>query len=337
MAKLTVLTERVNSRGKFVRNTLRDLIRGQLYRGRQSVRTKKYGGHYAVTRSLIEGLQRVGADFTYNPRWPGEVGETVVVLAGVDALRQAIEWKRRKRIRRLLAGPNLMVFSTEFDGILGSPEIDVCLVPSEWVKVAYEEDLPILKGRIRTWWAGVDENFWKGPSKNERRGRSVLVYKKNAPKDLCASVDRLLRAHNWLPTWVTYGQYSVEEYRDVLSNSYFGIFLSQNESQGIALAEAWSMDMPTLVWNPRQLEYRGRHYSIASACPYLSPATGWDWADEALLASLLSNVQNRIASCEPRRWVLKHMTDEISARLLLEFAGSDLGQIEAKSENHASA
>lgn len=332
MTRLTVLTERVNSQVGFLLNTSRNLIRGKLFHGRQSV-TKKYGGHYAVTRSLVEGLQKLGADFSYNPSWPGRVGEVVVVLAGVDALRQAIEWRRKKRIEKLLAGPNLMVFSSEYGGILGAPEIDVCLVPSEWVKVAYEEDLPTLKGRIRTWSAGIDEKFWRGPSKNEKVGRSVLIYKKNAPDDLCARVDRLLRDHAWEPAWIAYGEYNTDQYKAVLSKSLFAVFLSQTESQGIALLEAWSMDVPTLVWNPKSFVYRERRYSVASACPYLTPATGCDWVDPASLEHILNNFLENIGNREPRQWVLSHMTDELSARSLLEIAGASVKLSAAQSAN----
>ena len=54
-----------------------------------------------------------------------------------------------------------------------------------------------------------------------------------------------------------------------------GVFLSTFETQGIALAEAWSMDVPAIVWDPQgQAEWRGRTFTSRSSAPFLTPATG---------------------------------------------------------------
>lgn len=99
-----------------------------------------YGGHYAVTRSLIEGLKKTDACFNYDPRNVAEVGDVVLVLSDTNALRQAIQFKRDGRIKKLLAGPNLVVWACDDGYVLASPEIDICIVPSNFPRVAYIED-----------------------------------------------------------------------------------------------------------------------------------------------------------------------------------------------------
>src|SRR5262245_168136 len=65
-----------------------------------------YGGHPAVTRSVVEGLARLQAPYRYNPRYLTLVSDIVIVLAGLEALQQAIFWKRERKITVLVAGPN---------------------------------------------------------------------------------------------------------------------------------------------------------------------------------------------------------------------------------------
>jgi len=39
----------------------------------------KYRGHFAVTRTIVQGLQKIGVHSNYNPQKLAEVGEVVVV------------------------------------------------------------------------------------------------------------------------------------------------------------------------------------------------------------------------------------------------------------------
>ena len=80
------------------------------------------------------------------------------------------------------------------------------------------------------------------------------------------------------------------------------------------------MDVPALVWNPKELEYLGRTYSVASACPYLTPQTGCEWATTTVLEGLLVNVEEILSDCEPRVWMIKHMTDIYAAQAMIEIA-----------------
>ncbi|MEW5784286.1 MAG: hypothetical protein AB1767_04275 [Bacillota bacterium] len=292
--KLTLLTEPVNDAGK------------------------RYGGHYAVTRSLVEGLQKIDAHFNYNPGDMAEVGETVAVLSGIETLMEAIDWKNKGYINKLLAGPNLMTVRTKgFREIFSSPALDICLVPSDWVRIAYEETAPALKGRIRCWYAGVDENYWK-PEIRSTNENTVLVYWKTEPADFNGQVERILLKHGWNPVRVVYGSYTAAQFKNVLAKSVFAVFLSKSESQGLALAEAWSMDVPTLVWSPRELVIETRQYAVFSACPYLCDLTGMQWTTTGELEQLLEALPAKLVACKPRKWVLENMTDTIAAKIFLD-------------------
>jgi hypothetical protein len=277
----------------------------------------KYGGHVAVTRSLVEGLNRLQLPASYNPATLREVAPTVVVLSGIDALEQAIAWRRKRWIDCLMAGPNLVVLPHEANGILKSPEIDYRIVPSEWVGAAYEQDAPILNGSIRVWPAGVDENYWAPLGQGD--GSRALIYWKTEPQEFFDAVVNVAERAGFTVDTVRYGAYVREEYKEKLSRAGIAIFISRSESQGIALAEAWAMNVPTLAWDPGELTYEGRRYDPVSSCPTLTEKTGQRWKDFGDLERALANL-DWAATTAPRDWVLNNMTDERCALRLLEIA-----------------
>lgn len=315
MSKITILTSPIRCEQKSILGFQWAL---SFIKDRVSkiTRKNKLGGHPAVTRSLLRGFQKIGTDFNYNPWHINDVGKTVIVLSGIDALKQAIDWKGKGIINILLAGPNIMVGSDEYDGILGSPEIDICLVPSDWVRVAYEEDLPVLRNRISCWYAGVDEDYWQ-PNNPPSAGKHVLVYWKTESVEFCQEIETILKNYGWEPIRIVYGNYDNAKLKNILSQVKFAVFLSRSESQGIALAEAWAMNIPTLVWNPRQFVRNGRNYSSVSSCPYLTSYTGIEWSSTDEFADHFEQLITKLTECNPRAWVLEYMTDTICARNIM--------------------
>ena len=119
-----------------------------------------------------------------------------------------------------------------------------------------------------------------------------------------------------------HGEHSLftpDELRRLLDRSVLAVFLSTFETQGIALAEAWSMNVPTIVWDPQgDAEWRGRHFTSGSSAPYLTPATGLAAGNTAGLEPAIRQALATLASFQPREWVLAHMTDAICSRQLFD-------------------
>lgn len=280
---------------------------------------KKYGGHYGVTRSLIEGLQKIGADFNYNPKHIREYAENVIVLSSIEALKQAIELKKYGKIIKLLAGPNLLVNADDEDCILASDEIDICIVPSNWSAKVYEIENPDLTGRIKYWPAGVDESFWEPI--NNKKTKNVILYWKRPDINLFHQVENKLLQFGYNPIKLIYGKYTVSEYKNLLESCCFLVHFVDQESQGISLLEAWSMNVPTLVWNPGQSGIIKYYHSNISSAPYLTDETGLFFNDIAKFQYILENITEYASKFEPRKWVLNNLTDVHSAKKLLSIAG----------------
>ncbi|MBP0598383.1 hypothetical protein J8I26_09730 [Herbaspirillum sp. LeCh32-8] len=288
------------------------------------------GGHAAVTRSLLDGLRSLAAPHNYNPPLASRIAAHCVVLSNAEALRQAIQLKRSGRIRRLLAGPNLFTLPTEMDGLLTSPEVDVCLVPSAWVKELYLSMAPALAGRIEVWAAGVDTSVWSAPARptEDRRQPSVLLYAKSAMSESeLAALSAGLSRQGARVTRLDYGRYDAAQFRQALASADLCVFVSASESQGIALQEAWSCNKPTWVFDPRSwTDPHGQHHPASSA-PYLTPDCGHTFSDAPALEMLLDNWKNGSLQYRPRAWVEQHMTDTISATRLLHILFNQKGRL----------
>jgi glycosyltransferase involved in cell wall biosynthesis len=315
---LTVLTAPIPSGSRRWYQTARRAIRPLVKPGAPLPETSPYPGHYALVRSVVEGLHAIGADFNFNPRRTRDLGRAVYAPENA-ALRQAAAFKRAGRIEYLAAGPVNALFADENDRVLFLPEIDRLIVASEWVKAFYE-DAPDLLAKIRVCPCGVDAEFWKpGPP---RVRSTAVVYWKSGDVAFCEQVETIVRAAGLEPRRVQSGagehaHFTSAQLRSAFDEAAVAVFLSAFETQGLALAEAWSMNVPTLAWDPRGIaSWRGRAFRSGSSAPYLTAATGGLWRSLDELEPLLRRTLAARESLRPRQWVLDHMTDAICSSAL---------------------
>ena len=286
-----------------------------------------YPGHRSLVRSVVEGLRANGADFNFNPTSFSELGRVVYAPAN-EALLQAAELKRHGKIAYLVAGPVNALLPSQSQGILRLPEIDRLIVPSEWVVELYRLEAPELLSKVRVCQCGVDVKYWQPSS--ERNADRVLVYWKNGSEPFCETVEQVVVRLGFAPVRVRYGSYDAESYRRILQDVAAGVFLSSFETQGLALAEAWAMDVPTIAWNPcGRAEWMGDWFQAGSSCPFLTASTGRSWRTIEELETVLADALRKRQDFRPRQWVLSNMTDAgCSAALyqIIEKDSSGIGQ-----------
>lgn len=313
--RLTILTEPITFKSK-----LKLLAKKIL--GRQT----KYGGHYAVTRSLVEGLQKIGnTDFNYRPKSEKEIAEHVHVLAGIETLKYAIGLKRQGKIKKLTAGPNIVVFSTDFESLIADEAVELYLQPSQWAADLHIKLEPKMQGRCVPWPAGVKiEDF--EPDKYQRKKNQVLIYHKDESDQFCYRISYLLRKYGYKPVIVKYKHYQLADYIRLLGESEFCIMLSRQESQGICLTEAWAMDVPTICFEPHYYMWKYGDLVVEEAdnistCPYLTEQTGLTFFEMRELEEILKKMPELLPKFTPRKWVLENMTDEVCAKQFLDTIG----------------
>ncbi len=272
--------------------------------------------HAGVVHSLHRGLRSFSYPYNFNPKSLDRIFPIVLVTNNIAALIEAISWKKEGRIQFLIAGPNFEPFSQpEFL----SKEVDCIIAASDWYKEKLERCFPQVQGKVVVWPAGVDVNYWKPIScpQIRRASKVVLLYWKTEPIEWIRSIEGLLLEKGYLPLRIQYRFYTPEAYRHLLAISRFSVFVSAHETQGIALAEAWAMDVPTLVWNPKKDPvYHGD--SICSSAPYLCAELGNDWQSLDQLKNLVDAFETLSLSYRPRQWVLKELSDEASVTKFMQ-------------------
>ena len=148
-----------------------------------------------------------------------------------------------------------------------------------------------------------------------KSGKSIILYMKHVfslDDPFVQKVNEMLVEHGWKVVPFTYGSYSLDEWKASLDDAVAVIFMTTTESQGIALAEAWAMDIPTFVYEgglSHPLIF-GRRWPQVNAAPYINYTNGARWHTMEGLSNLLAELYKQ--PWAPRHYVLNTMTDKIA-------------------------
>jgi hypothetical protein len=266
--------------------------------------TDKYSGPNAVEDSLLRGLKELDIPFEHNS-YNSDL-DTALILSGAQALSEAIARKKSGVIKKLVAGPNIVIHPLDLDRIILDESIDIVLVPSEWVADFWSHENPELSSKIRTWPAGVSV------SPASTRAGQPIIYDKLGDEDLVTKVEASIGSS---ARKFTYGQFSREKYLESLTEAPFLVYLSKSESQGLALQEAWAHDVPTIVNNSTHWEAGELSWDAPQInCPYLTPELGAVFTNPAEIPI----IAKRLVAINPKKYCDEHLSDEASTKCLLK-------------------
>lgn len=135
-----------------------------------------------------------------------------------------------------------------------------------------------------------------------------------------------LEARCCLQSELVYGSHRQHHYRRLLRQADVMLYWTDaGESQGVALLEAWAMDVPTFVAANTLSSIKGFKTSVSSS-PYLTNECGnfFHSADEVigLLETLLASPKP--FSYQPRHWVECHMSDLRCMQKLVALFAQDM-------------
>lgn len=281
------------------------------------------GGHYAVTRSLYFGLKKLYINFEYNPSTISNKIDCLIVLEGVEELRKGLYYKSKGVVDRLVVGPNLVTRFGDFNNILSNSAIDKIIVPSSWVKDFYIDDIQFsldeIKQKFIIWGAGVDHKYFMPNNKFIKNDKKCLIYFKSGDNSIVQNLKQYLLNFGVDIIEINYGSYNKNIYKEALLESSFMIFISESESQGLALFEAWSMNVPTFVYfENKKLEISGKLIANYSPAPYLNMRNGLFFNSMDEFINIYDLYNKNMYNFTPREFILKNFTDSKSANYLLK-------------------
>lgn len=270
-------------------------------------------GHSSVTRYLTGGLRNSGLDFTFNPlKMVKEQSITVGVLAGMDTLSWATRVAQQGTHMNMVVGPNVFERPLDAFDLLMDDSVKHILLPSRWVLELCKREAPDLTPKLCIWMSGIDSDYWSPPSLDDTsRKQKILIYVKSLELHVVQQVREVCMSMNYRVQTLHAGKYSRRHFLESLRESTAMIVIGGFESQGLAMFEAWSVNVPTFVWqNPtpptsdRAAERCREFRSGTEASPYLSQLTGRFWRDTQQLENQIRMLST--AGLRPREWILEN-------------------------------
>jgi len=194
------------------------------------------------------------------------------------------------------------------------------ITPSRWVKNLWKSfeicdninivDIPF----------SVNTDLFYEIKPLQQREQVFIYYKSRHPQEL-ELIENLLTHNNISYRIFHYHQrYNEKDYLEYLQNSKFGIWIDAHESQGFALQEALSCNVPLLVWNIRSMnqEYKSQYSDIpATTIPYWDERCGEFFYDMNDFQEKLSKFFNNLESYKPRDYVLENLSSEVCEKAFI--------------------
>jgi len=299
--------------------------------GPRTERASEYAGHKGWSGSIVRGLTALGPDagsWNYNPShtdmlndvlWTDDCGRARIGIRGGEV----------NGVKFVVCGAVGNTFENADD--FADPNIGFLIAPSSWVADRFRGQ----RVAIRIVVSGVDPDFFEpsilGRNKTSRHyvikpGKTVVIYLKSScdgchgftlQTPLVQELNATLVTRGWKAIFVEYGSYSQQEWRDALDQAFAAIFMTPTESQSIALAEAWAMDIPTFVYEVSPIHPApifGKVWPHANEGPYINYLNGARWSTIDGLVTLLNDMQPQPLPqpWAPREYVLNTMTDKVS-------------------------
>lgn len=200
---------------------------------------------------------------------------------------------------------------------------------SEWNKNVYLDMATSLVVPIVCFPYGVETDYFY--PENVAKEYDCILYVKSRPPELVAYAQKLLEEKGLRYKVFKYGSYNGNDYLYTLKRSKFMVVLDAHESQGFALQEAMSCNVPLLVLDIESMYdemANGQTYTHEKYDPYLLIATSVPyWTDECgiiihkkeQLSSSIDSMVNIYNTFTPRDYVLRTLSNEVCMKRILDY------------------
>jgi len=284
----------------------------------RSILFKNVSGPKKVVENLIKGLDILGYPYVINKGldscqrlW---IHDDTIALKKVAPLPPEI---------KVVAGPNLYNLPKNIPSDLDLKRV-VYLQPSPWAKKFWEY-FGFNKCVLDVWPTGIDTEKFK--PFNEKK-EFVLVYFKFRLESELKGAKKILEKRGLNYKIIEYGKYKNMDYQNLLRKTRYIIWLGITESQGIALAEALSADIPILIWD---VKYMGqsvsriisnftkeeKDYQNTTSAPYFDDSCGVKIKEASELEKAVEYMEKNLNKFQPRKYILENLSLDKKAKDLI--------------------
>lgn len=260
-----------------------------------------------VAKNLVLGLNKLDVEFNINP---DKVSSSDKIIS-----LQRTGIMNTPHITQSIIGPNICILPIENSIVMGQ-KYKKMIVPSKWVKDKYMRWLP--EDKLFVWAVGIDTDLFTDSSTHSKTNDCLIYFKNRSHKDL-ETVKEFLMSKNQSFQVITYGSYNETQFIDTIRRSRYGIVIGNTESQGIAIQEMMSSNLPLLVWDTIIWDGKGPNHLVPSTTvPYWSDECGIKFTDFSELKEKHTIFLEKINSFNPRNYILNNLTLEKKAKDLID-------------------
>lgn len=150
----------------------------------------------------------------------------------------------------------------------------------------------------------------------QERNGIMLYYKSRDPQDYSFIYEYISKLNLPIESFSYSKRYKEEDYIASLQRCRYGIFVDAHESQGFAVEEAMSCNLPLLVWSVRDMnqEYGSSYPSIpATTVPYWDERCGEVFYTKDEFEGAFNRLTSKLETYRPREYILENLSLEVCA------------------------
>ena len=223
---------------------------------------------------------------------------------------------------RFIFGPHFSVFpDNKLKAIKNTNENSVYIQPSEWC-VDLWKGLGVTQFiPIQFFPFPVDVDTFSPNSLGNKREKVFIYFKRRRQDELSFLMHFLKNRQIEFEIFNYVARYDETHYLEFLRHANFGIVLGAHESQGFAVEEALSCDVPLLVWNVRSLNQEvGCNYANlpATTIGYWDERCGEYFYEAKELEKTFELFMGKLQTYRPREFILEQLSVEPCAKRFME-------------------
>ncbi len=226
---------------------------------------------------------------------------------------------------KFLFGPHFSVFPEEKQMNIIRRNNVTYIHPSEWAAKVWSNN-PICNNiKIESLPFAVDTDKFLDV-KHVSDKQKIFIYFKSRKPILLNIIQNFLNSKNIVYEIFNYNtRYDEHTYIEYLKNAKYGIWLGRHESQGFALEEALSMNVPLLVWDVKSMneEYDYNYDDIPATCiPYWDERCGEYFYNIEELENVFNIFLSKLETYKPREYVLENLSLDICENKFIKLINS---------------
>lgn len=213
---------------------------------------------------------------------------------------------------RFIFGPHFSVFPENNLQLIKGLN-SVYIQPSKWAVDVWLTNPLCKQLDIRPVPFGLDTITFNEIKPLDQRNEVFVYYKTRAHEDLQFIKDKLHALGITYKLFSYDDRYDEAEYHCCLQNAKYGIWVGRHESQGFALEEALSCNVPLLVWDVLSMNQEiGPNYADipATAIPYWNSRCGEIFYKKDHFDYAYRLFMSKLRRFKPREYVLSNLTME---------------------------